>query len=150
MKIIKSNKEDADLLTKLTIASKSYWNYEEKQISMWTKDLTISESYVLKNNVYKLVSNTTIIGYYSFFITNNIIELDNLFIKPEFIGQGNGKILILDFLEKAKEFSPKKIVLYSDPNSEVFCKKFGFTTIGQKPTSEINRFLPIMEKENNS
>lgn len=149
MEIIKSNVQDAELLTKVTIASKSYWNYDEELLKSWTNALTITENYILEKTVYKLVSDKTIIGYYSFFIDNDCIELDNLFVLPEYIGSGIGKRLLFDFLEKAKDLNFEKIILYSDPNSEGFYEKYGFKTIGQKATNQHDRFLPIMEKENN-
>lgn len=149
MKIIKSEIGDAKILTKITIASKSYWDYFPEQIENWNNDLTITENYISEKNVYKLVSNNEIIGYYSFFISNKHVGLDNLFILPEYIGKGVGKRLLFDFFEKAKNIKYDKIILYSDPNSEGFYQKFGFKTIGQKSTSEPNRFLPIMEKDNN-
>ena len=112
MEIIKSNVQDAELLTKVTIASKSYWNYDEELLKSWTNALTITENYILEKTVYKLVSDKTIIGYYSFFIDNDCIELDNLFVLPEYIGSGIGKRLLFDFLEKAKDLNFEKIILY--------------------------------------
>ena len=148
MKIIKSISEDAAVLTKLTLASKSYWNYSTLQLEEWKEDLTITETYIYEYEVYKLILSDEIAGYYSFIISAETIEFDNLFVHPKHIGTKLGSTLILHFLENTKNYAPRKIVLYSDPNAELFYKKFGFKTVGQKATSDVNRFLPIMEKEN--
>ncbi|WP_317197398.1 GNAT family N-acetyltransferase [Flavobacterium psychroterrae] len=87
-----------------------------------------------------------IIGYYSFFHeSENTIKLDNLFVLPDFIGKGFGKILMNDFLNKLKNIDGQKVILNSEPNAETFYAKFGFVKIGQIETSIKDRYLPIME-----
>ncbi|WP_262493586.1 GNAT family N-acetyltransferase [Flavobacterium branchiophilum] len=99
-----------------------------------------------KNKVYKLVKNEQIIGYYSYFSTDeNIIKLDNIFILPEFIGKGFGKILMNDFLQNIKQLGITKVTLDAEPNAENFYKNFGFETIGKLESSIKDRYLPIME-----
>jgi hypothetical protein len=55
MKIEKTTRNDAQDLTELTIRSKSYWNYDKKQIEEWREELTITEKYFDENQIYKLV-----------------------------------------------------------------------------------------------
>jgi len=87
-----------------------------------------------------------IIGYYSFFHeSENSIKLDNLFVLPDFIGKGFGKLLMNDFLVRLQDLSVQKVVLNSEPNAESFYIKFGFVKIGQIETSIKDRHLPIME-----
>lgn len=87
-----------------------------------------------------------IIGYYSFFHeSENTLKLDNLFVLPEFIGKGFGKILMNDFFIRLKNIDVEKVVLNSEPNAEEFYKKFGFVKVGQIETSIKDRYLPIME-----
>lgn len=85
-------------------------------------------------------------GYYSFLSSDNeTIILDNLFIDPEFMGKGYGKLLLADALERASDLGSKTIILEADPNAEMFYTRFGFVTTGQGETSVPGRFLPIME-----
>lgn len=59
--------------------------------------LTITPEYITDNETYKLVSSNTIIGYYSFYIKGETVYLDNLFIDPDHIGEGFGKVLMNHF-----------------------------------------------------
>jgi len=146
MRIDKATQIDAIDLTELTIRSKSHWNYSAEQIEEWRNDLTVSETYILEKEVYKLTKNNHIIGYYSFIKINDIdVKLENLFVDPKFIGCGFGKILMSDFLQRIKKTKIEKIILDADPNAEKFYKQIGFKTIGKLETSIKNRFLPIME-----
>jgi predicted GNAT family N-acyltransferase len=155
MEIIKAEIADSEILTAITKRSKAYWGFSEDILKEWEHLLTITKDYIEKNEVYKLVQNDQIIGYYSYFSTDeNTIKLDNIFILPDFIGKGFGKILMNDFLKNIKQFGTYKVTLDAEPNAEKFYKTFGFETIGQLESSIKDRYLPIMElqieKKNNS
>lgn len=146
MKIEKANITDNEILTSITKKSKAYWGYSAEQIQEWDKNLTISQDYIKEHNVYKMSVNNLIIGYYSYFFRDEKeIELDNLFILPEYIGKGLGKYLVLDFLNRIKDQKAERIILDSEPNAEDFYAKMGFVKIGEFETSIKNRFMPIME-----
>lgn len=152
MTIEKANITDHTILTEITKKSKAYWGYSVEQILQWDKNLTITQEYIKGNYVFKLLNEDLIIGYYSYFIEEkkNVI-LDNLFIRPEYIGKGFGKYLMDDFLNKIRESEFEKIILDSEPNAEAFYSKVGFVKVGEFETSIKNRFMPIMEmklKEN--
>ncbi|MEG1024836.1 MAG: GNAT family N-acetyltransferase, partial [Flavobacterium sp.] len=130
----------------ITKKSKAFWGYSPEQIQEWDKNLTISQDYIKEHNVYKLTVNNLIIGYYSYvFKDEKEIELDNLFVLPEYIGKGLGKYLVLDFLSRIKDQKAERIILDSEPNAESFYSKMGFVKIGEFETSIKNRFMPIME-----
>ncbi|MEZ0183781.1 GNAT family N-acetyltransferase [Flavobacterium oncorhynchi] len=146
MTIEKANITDDEILTSITKKSKAFWGYSGEQIQEWDKNLTISQDYIKEHNVYKLTVNNLIIGYYSYFFKDEKeIELDNLFILPEYIGKGLGKYLVLDFLNRIKDQKAERIILDSEPNAEDFYAKMGFVKIGEFETSIKNRFMPIME-----
>ena len=145
MKILRASNCDNLILTEITKKSKAYWNYSEEQIEKWSDALTISSEYISENETYKLVIDDQIIGYYSFVVNDCIATLDNMFISPEYIGRGFGKILMNDFMERISKTENKKIVLEAEPNAESFYKKFGFTVTSKIESSIKERFLPIME-----
>ncbi len=147
-KIEKANRTDAEKITNLTIRSKNYWNYGDKQIAEWKDELTITSKYVDDNQVYKLTKDNELIGFYAFQPKNNkIIKLNFLFIEPKYIGKEYGKLLMTDFLKRIEETDYEKITLDADPNAEKFYERVGFKTVGKLKSSIKNRFLPIMEME---
>lgn len=146
MTIQKAIPSDHEILTQITKKSKAYWGYSNEQIEDWSPFLTVTEEYIETNSVFNLMLDNQIIGYYSFFHeSENSIKLDNLFVLPDFIGKGFGKLLMNDFLVRLQDLSVQKVVLNSEPNAESFYIKFGFVKIGQIETSIKDRYLPIME-----
>jgi len=146
MKIIKATNTDADVLTALTLRSKLHWGYTEDQIEGWKEDLTINSDYVDNNEVYKLLVDETLVGFYAFLPETNLkVELNFLFVAPEFIGKGFGKLLITDFIERLTRLKYKGVTLIADPNAEVFYKNAGFKVIEKLKSSIEGRFLPVME-----
>lgn len=146
MTIQKAIPSDHEILTQITKKSKAYWGYSNEQIEDWSPFLTVTEEYIETNSVFNLMLDNQIIGYYSFFHeSENSIKLDNLFVLPDFIGKGFGKLLMNDFLVRLQDLSVQKIVLNSEPNAKSFYIKFGFVKIGQIETSIKDRYLPIME-----
>ena len=145
--IIKAVPDDHLALSQLTKLSKAHWGYSREQITLWTDDLTITAEYISNHPIFKLYEQDLLIGYYSYQLMDaQTIELDNLFIHPNYIGKGFGKFLMEDFLARVSRAPICCLRLYSEPNAEVFYKKFGFEVIGQHQSSIPNRFLPIMEK----
>jgi N-acetylglutamate synthase-like GNAT family acetyltransferase len=145
--IEKATPSDSSILTEITKKSKAYWGYSPEQIESWAAQLTVSEEYLQNYTAYNLVLENKIIGYYAFKqVDASTIKLDNLFLLPDHIGKGNGRLLMEDFLKRVRDPKIDKLVLHSEPFAEAFYTKFGFTVVGQMETSIPGRFLPIMEK----
>lgn len=144
--ILKANPSDNEVLTEITMKSKAYWGYSTEQMKAWADLLTISNKYIQDNQVYKLIIDNIVVGYYSFvYLKKNELKLDNLFIHPNYIGCGYGKALFKDFLDKIKDQQVDRVILESDPNAESFYIKLGFVQIGKIETTIKNRYLPLME-----
>ena len=146
MVIAKSTIEDNEILTEITKKSKAHWGYSDEQMEKWSELLTITKDYIENNNVYQLILDNLAVGYYSYiYLNDKEVKPDNLFVLPDYIGSGLGKLLMNDFLNRIKNSERKKIILDSEPNAEKFYEYFGFVKVGQIETGIKDRYLPIME-----
>ena len=148
MIIKKSTSELHVKLTEISFVSKKYWNYSDEWMEIWKDDLTITENFITNNYVYHLENDVNeIVGFYAFVKFDNYIELDSLFVSPEYIGKGFGNLLMTDFLSKVREIDFNYKKLKAEPFAEIFHKKYGFETVELQLSSKIeNRYLPIMIK----
>lgn len=146
MRIETAQKEDSVTLTDITYKGKAFWGYSAEQLERWKNELTISPEYIEKHETYKLLIEHETIGYYSFLkIDDDTIKLDNIFLLPEYIGKGYGRILMLDCIHKSKILQAKRIILDAEPNAEGFYKRLGFETYNRMESSIKRRLLPQME-----
>jgi GNAT superfamily N-acetyltransferase len=146
MSIEKAINSNHQILTQITKKSKAFWGYSEEQIEIWSKFLTVTSGYIDANTVYKLSVENQIVGYYSFFNQDEkTVKLDNLFVLPEYIGKGLGRLLMEHFLLNIDKTNANKITLNSEPNAESFYSKLGFVKVGEIETSIKDRYMPIME-----
>lgn len=146
--IQKATIKDSNLLTNIALTSKAHWGYSNELLESWRNDLTVTSKMIEDVFVYKFLQNDKIAGFY---ILNqpieNKIELEMLFVLPEFIGKGIGKKLLLHAFEKANKLHANKLTLLADPNAVDFYESQGFVIIDKKESSIPNRFLPIMQKD---
>ena len=144
--IVSATKNDCKALTNLTRLSKAHWGYSAEQLEKWRDELTITAPYIEANEVFKYCLNEQlIVGYYAcFYADESTVKLDNLFIHPDYIGKGYGRIMMEDFMARVKD-KANKITLDADPNAALFYQKLGFKEVGQLATSIKGRFLPVME-----
>ncbi|CAM1351307.1 GNAT family N-acetyltransferase [Tenacibaculum insulae] len=146
--ITKATIKDVDLLTNIALISKAHWGYSNELIESWRTDLTVTLKMIEEAMVYKFIQNNKIAGFY---ILNqskeNNIELEMLFILPEFIGKGIGKKLLLHAFKESQRLNTNTITLLADPNAIAFYKSQGFKIIDKKESTIPNRFLPIMQKD---
>ena len=146
MHIEKAHTNDSEILTQITMISKAFWGYSEEQMTSWFPVLTITKTYLETKEIYKLIVNNVVVGYYSFYKQNySELILDNLFLLPEFIGKGIVSMLMNNFLNRIQDLGFTKVIVESDPNAEHFYEKFGFVKVQQIETVINNRFIPQME-----
>ena len=146
MNVKKANRIDANEITELTMRSKNFWDYGKNQMEEWRDELTITPKYIDENQVFKIIKNDRLIGFYAYqSINSKLVKLNYLFVEPEFIGKGYGKILMKDFLKRIENNKYERVTLDADPNAERFYRSFGFDIIGKLKSSIKDRFLPIME-----
>lgn len=146
-RLVKASVHDAKALTGLTMISKKHWGYTAAQIQKWESELTITAYYLNNFNVYKLLEEDLLVGYYSWCGKPPLALLDNLFVHPDHLKKGYGKLLMENAVKQLGVYNFKKIRLNSDPNAEGFYLKLGFNRIGELESTIPGRFLPIMEME---
>ncbi len=147
MSIVRARLEHADILTQITIAAKRHWNYPEHWIQFWLPALTISPEYISRNGTWLATLSDAPVAYYSLRQEDNELWLDNLWVLPEHMGKGIGKILFNHALERSQEYGTSVLKIEADPNAESFYEHMGalkvyetFTEIGGNL-----RILPVME-----
>jgi len=138
--------DEADALTELAHAAKRYWGYPENWIERWRQALTITPDFIANNEMFVAISGDEIVGCCALVISDSVAELEHMWIKPEHMGVGVGRILLLHAKDRAVNLKVSALELSADPNAEGFYQRMGATRIGEV-RSEIEgqpRVLPRM------
>ena len=154
--IIKAHPSYAKKLTKLSIASKSHWDYSDEEMAVFETELQITEDYIYKNDVWVYKEDDVIIAYYSTqtkltdtFETNVKIPkgywLDHMFVDPKYIGTGIGAKLFTHFVDQCTLKEINKALILADPNAVDFYIKKGALHKKDFPSSIENRKIPYLE-----
>ena len=140
---------EAKVLTKLTMESKAYWGYSDEFMQNCCEELTITHNKISnpKLHYYVAESNAEILGYHALEILDESkIELEAIFVYPQYIGKGVGKVLINHAKDLVVELGAEKMIIQGDPNAERFYIAAGAKKVGEKESGSIDgRILPMFE-----
>jgi GNAT superfamily N-acetyltransferase len=146
MEIRRARPGEAAVLSEIALSSKAYWGYDSRFIEACREALTLSERSISEDFIYVLEASSGIIGFFSLTADPGKSELDFLFIKPEHIGLGYGKLLWNRILETAREAGISEFTIDADPNAEAFYLKMGAVRIGEVDSTVFsNRKLPLLK-----
>ncbi len=140
--------QDAARLTAITIAAKSHWGYPEKWMQTWTPMMTITPAYIASHETWIARATKSVAAYYSF-RQDDDLWLDNLWVLPEYMGQGIGRRLLEHALQRAVARGAGFLKIEADPNAVSFYEKMGAYNVGEHP-GEVDgqpRILPVMQMD---
>lgn len=145
--IQRAQRGDASSLSGIAFSAKAYWGYPDKWMEKWRSIFEFSPDYIENNESWMALVDEKIVAFYTLENRGNIGWLENLWVSPDVIGKGLGKLLFDHAFSRARELDFQFLQLKADPNAEGFYVKMGMRKIGEH-RSEMEgqqRILPIME-----
>jgi GNAT superfamily N-acetyltransferase len=140
---------EADLLSKLALASKSHWPYSPVQLQRWAADLQVTSADIATWPTVVALEGVTLVGFYQLRIqADPVCTLEHFWVAPEYIGKGIGRSMLDDALERAKDGGAAAVRIESDPYAESFYVACGAKRTGQVPApieGEEGRVLPLLK-----
>jgi ribosomal protein S18 acetylase RimI-like enzyme len=131
VEIVRAEPDDADALTRIAFAAKSYWGYPERWIEQWQEALTITPEFISDNEVYGAVFEEEIAGFYALVARDREVELEHLWVLPEHIGAGIGRALFDHAVRRAAALGVTTLSIEADPNAEGFYRRMGARRVGE-------------------
>ena len=147
MKIRRALPEEADHLSDIALSAKRHWGYPERWMEIWRPQLTFSPDYFYENESWVAEVDDQPIAFYTLRDKAGNAWIEDLWVLPEYMGQGVGKRLFLHALSRSHELGYRILQLEADPNAVGFYEKMGMHKIGERH-SEVEgqpRILPNME-----
>jgi GNAT superfamily N-acetyltransferase len=137
---------EADDLTRLALASKRHWGYDDAFMERCASELTVRERDVGAHRVFVARDAEQVLGFYQLEpLDETCVELDMLFVEPGFIGEGVGEALLRHAMNVAREGGASTLRIVADPYAAAFYEHVGAVLVGSSISSSTGRSLPTYE-----
>ncbi len=143
--IRRARPDEAETLTALMRRSKAFWGYSEEFMRLVHDQMKITVQQIENAlAVCVLEQDERPLGFYHLKDKEGLCWMEDLFIEPDAMGKGYGKLLFDHALQLAQASGYPEMQWESDPNAEDFYLKMGANRIGAKPSLIEGRVLPQM------
>lgn len=137
---------ELETLNALILRSKAYWGYDEAFMRACETELKVTPQLLGQNQFVVATVNGKIAGMAEVSIESDTAHLEKLFVEPDQMSLGAGRLLFNWAALTAKTAGAFKIVIEADPEAEPFYAKMGAKRVGMAPSGSIpGRQLPELE-----
>lgn len=141
--IRRARRGEAAAISALALRSKNHGGYPDEFLEPCRRELTFTPDQCFSGMLVVSESDERIVGFYLIEGSPPRGELAALFIDPERIGEGYGRLLLLHALANAAQRGFRSLLLAADPGAESFYSKYGAEPIGTVASGTIaGRMLP--------
>lgn len=138
--------DEGPVLSALAFDAKAHWGYDAAFMERCRDELTITQARIWRERIRVAEVNGEIAGFASLNVGMGRADVEDVFVRPRFIGTGVGHLLINDLLQYACRHGIALINVEADPNATGFYTRQGFSLCGEVPSGSIpERMLPLME-----
>jgi GNAT superfamily N-acetyltransferase len=136
---------EADILSDLALRSKAHWGYDAEFLDACEDELTVDAGEVARRRVTVAHRDGRILGFTTLEGEPPTGVLGMMFVDPQAIGQGIGRVLFQHTIAAGRELGFARLTIDADPNAEPFYRAMGAVRIGNVPSGSIaGRVLPQM------
>lgn len=135
--------EELAAASTLCLRSKAYWGYSEAFLEACVAELTIGMADLARDDVVVAADHDSLVGVAQVSCDDDEVFLEKLFVDPDRMGEGAGRMLFAWALDCARARGADTLVIDSDPNAGWFYQRMGCTPAGTAASESIpGRQLP--------
>ncbi|MCQ4082694.1 GNAT family N-acetyltransferase [Streptomyces sp. RB6PN25] len=136
---------EAEILSDLALRSKAHWGYDAEFLDACRDELTVVAGEVARRRATVADRDSRILGFTTLEGQPPTGVLGMMFVEPQVIGQGIGRLLFEHTIAAGRELGFAQLMIDADPNAEPFYRAMGAVRIGNVPSGSIaGRTLPQM------
>src|SRR5512140_3712049 len=96
------NPSEAGDLTQIALNAKRHWGYPEHWMELWKPELTFDAGYFEANESWAAEVDGQPVAFYTLLDKEGMAWLENLWVRPEFMSNGFGRMLFHHALQLAR------------------------------------------------
>lgn len=139
--------EEAEAITRLALRSKRHWGYDDAFMAALAPELTFTPADLAqeRDHVEVLESADDLLGVFRLCWRTEMAFLEDLWIDPEAMGRGYGRLVFERSVEVARSWGKGVMELEADPFAEPFYLHLGAVRVGMSPVTIVpGRSVPLM------
>lgn len=141
-----ARESDLAALSALCFRSKAVWGYDAAFMEACRAELTLAASDLQDSSIQVAEIGGLIVGVVQVSMSGGAASLEKLFVSPDAMRSGPGKLLFAWAVETARERGAHTLVIDSDPGAADFYRRMGARDAGLAPSGSIpGRWLPRLE-----
>ncbi|MET8470701.1 GNAT family N-acetyltransferase [Streptomyces sp. NPDC006422] len=139
--------DEAERLSALALRSKAHWGYDDAFMASCVAELTLHPSEVERRRTTVAEdADGRLLGLVTLEGAPPVGELGLMFVDPDAMGLGVGRLLFEHMREAARAAGFRAVGWSADPNAVPFYEAMGGRHVGVTPSGSIpGRTLPLME-----
>ena len=137
--------DEGPALTELALRAKSHWGYDQAFLEGARGDLSIDENTIHEARIWVLERAGVRLGFYGLIGAAPSGRLEWMFLEPDAIGRGYGRVMWSRAIEQATALGYSELTIESDRNAEPFYLAMGARRIGATPSPVDGAPLPLLQ-----
>jgi GNAT superfamily N-acetyltransferase len=138
-RIIPARESSLVKVNRLIARSKAYWAWPDGYLDRALPLLEITTTYLRGNRCFEIVSDSGhLLAFVSVVQIDVRVVIDNLWVTPEHIGQGIGRMACDHVFRLARECGWPRLWVLPDPPAEGFYRAVGFSDTGERVPSRVS------------
>lgn len=143
--IRRARPEEAPALRALAHRSKAHWPYTPEFLAVVEPMLQLEPDDVARHEVWLLELDEVVVGWHRVTAHGERAELEDLWLEPDMIGTGLGRMLFEQAVTVAEGLGARRLEWDADPYAVGFYRAMGGEEIGStRSAAEPGRMLPRM------
>ncbi|MGW5655033.1 GNAT family N-acetyltransferase [Streptomyces humi] len=129
--------EEAAFLSELALRSKAHWGYDAAFLDACRDELTLRGPDLASRRTAVAERDGSIVGFTTLEGEPPQGVLGMMFVDPDAIGQGIGRLLFTHAVETAQALGFTRFSIDADPNAEPFYEAMGGIPVSRVPSGSI-------------
>lgn len=129
--------EEASFLSDLALRSKAHWGYDAEFLASCRGELTLSREELAARRTAVAERDGSVVGFTTLEGEPPQGILGMMFVDPDAIGEGIGRLLFTHAVETAQALGFTQFTIDADPNAEPFYEAMGGVLASRVPSGSI-------------
>ncbi len=136
--------EEFERLREIAIAAKAHWGYELARVREWAEAGGFEPESLDRRLVYVAEAHGEPIGWASLVPRGEVGWLEDLWLEPQWIGRGVGRLLFEHAAAEARQLGAQRLEWEAEPHARGFYERMGGAYIRDSELTEWGRLLEVL------